>query len=93
MLAEALQEEAKVHISPSTMVVRILELESSLESDKKRNQETYDVVVEVDRHTKEVSKTLQQEKESRPEDQKTHDDEVAVVTPLNPKHKFIKHTK
>lgn len=55
---EALQEEAKILGSPSTLVVRIYELESSLKEEKKQRYETYNVVTHMEFHAEEARKAL-----------------------------------
>lgn len=67
---------AKINNSASTLVVRVAELESSLEIEKKQHQEAFGVVAKMNYLTEEDKKTLQQDFETHVEALKALEGEV-----------------
>lgn len=61
---EVIQEEAKIHGCPSSLATNIVELEFSLEVEKKRQIETTIVIADAEFHADEALKALLEEKES-----------------------------
>lgn len=65
---QALQDEAKVHGFPSSLVVRITELKSSLRDGKGVQDGHNHATTKMKSHDDDALKALQQEKESRAKD-------------------------
>lgn len=62
----------KLHNSLSSLVVQIIELNSSLEAGKKSHHETYNVIVKENRHTEEAWENLQLKEKTHVETLKAH---------------------
>lgn len=77
-LAEALQEEERIHNSLSTLVIQITKLESSLEVEKKRHQETSNVGSK-ENHQVEEDKKNQREHEAHVEALKAQEGEIVAL--------------
>lgn len=76
---EVLQEEEKIHGSPSSIVAKFVELESSLEDEKNRQTEITATFIEVKSYANEASNSLWDEKESRSRDLKAYTERMAKL--------------
>lgn len=75
-LVKTLQEEAKIQCSPTTIVTHVVELEPSLQVEKKQHEKAFYVVAKVNFDMDEDQKILQKELEARAQTLKTFKGEM-----------------
>lgn len=75
--AGSLQEREKVHGSPFSLAARIIELESSIETEKKSKKEADTNTLEMKSHLDNTLEALRHDKETRAKDREAYEGRVA----------------
>lgn len=78
-VADSLQEEEKIHDSPTTLDAWVTKLEDALKLAEKRYQDAYDIVKEKTRQEDEHYKIILQEAETHADTLKSLKDEVVSL--------------
>lgn len=76
---DSLQEDAKTYDSLFTLVVRVIELETTLAVEEKWHQDAFDVVIEMTHHAQEEQKIIQWEVKAHVKALKTFKDGLASL--------------